>query len=86
MLVESIRQKLNRRPLFNINDAFKAIDRYHPGFITHRDLKGLLEESGIFVNNNNINFLGDLRQDKEEKNGTNSRFSKEISHKSYLIC
>ena len=51
---ESLRQKLNRRPLFSIYNAFSAIDRDENGFITLDEFRSILEDYGIFPTTNDL--------------------------------
>ena len=50
VLSENLRQKLARRPNFNIVDAFKALDKYDKGYATLEDIKNLLTNHGIKAN------------------------------------
>lgn len=53
--VEDFRQKLARRPLFNLYDAFRTLDKSEQNAITIEDLKLLFSEHRIAVS------LDDLR-------------------------
>lgn len=62
---ESIRQRLQKRPMFSINEAFAAIDKADNGFITKQQLKQILNEYGVFVDSNDLQQLIN-RYDKDE--------------------
>lgn len=49
MEAETVRQKLSKRPMFSINDAFNALDTEDNGFITRAQFKQILNEHGMFV-------------------------------------
>lgn len=84
---ESVRQRLNRRPLFNNLDAFRTIDKYNQGFITHDDLKEILEDNGVFATNKDVSLLVDRFKGNDAIDGkiSYSEFSKEMSPKSNRI-
>jgi len=48
-LSEDLRQKLNRRPLFNIYEAFKTIDKRDTGYIDAGEFRDLLIDHGIYA-------------------------------------
>ena len=50
VLSENLRQKLVRRPQFNIVDAFKSLDKYERGYVKLDDVKILLSNHGIQTN------------------------------------
>lgn len=62
---ERIRQKLAKRPMFSINDAFSAIDKDENGFITKLQFKEILNQYGVFVDYNDLQELV-KRFDKDE--------------------
>lgn len=45
---EILRQRLSRRPLFNVHDAFKTTDKSAQGFITITQLRSLLNEHKFY--------------------------------------
>lgn len=81
---ESIRQRLSRRPLFKLYDAFKAIDKNDHGFITMEDFQEILEDYGIFMSYKDLNLLVDrFKGEDAESDGKISYtdFIKELSPK-----
>eukprot|EP00825_Cyclidium_porcatum_P037438 TRINITY_DN4131_c0_g2_i1.p1 TRINITY_DN4131_c0_g2~~TRINITY_DN4131_c0_g2_i1.p1 ORF type:complete len:464 (+),score=64.82 TRINITY_DN4131_c0_g2_i1:336-1727(+) len=62
---ERVRQKLSKRPLFSINDAFTAIDNNDNGFITKQQFKEILNQYGVFVDQSDLQHLVE-RYDKDE--------------------
>jgi len=51
---EEIRQKLNRRPLFNIYESFKALDKNDNGFIDINEFRDALIEHGLYASTKEI--------------------------------
>lgn len=45
---EILRKKLEKRPNFNVHDAFTACDSDKNGYITRDELKGLLNEYSFY--------------------------------------
>ncbi|KAL4487559.1 hypothetical protein ABPG72_017348 [Tetrahymena utriculariae] len=79
---EYIRQKLSRRPLFSLYDAFLSIDNLENGFITLNDFKAILQDYGIFVSTNDLQTLV-KRYDKNQDNRvTFPEFMNELTPKS----
>jgi Ca2+-binding EF-hand superfamily protein len=79
---ESLRQKLNRRPLFSIHDAFSAIDRDENGFITLDEFRSILEDYGIIATTNDL--IGLVRRYDKNLDGrvSYSDFLNEMTPKS----
>ncbi len=85
---ESIRQRLFRRPLFNPQDAFRAIDKNDQGFITTDDLQEILDDYGIFISYKDLNLLVQHFKGDDAKNDgriSYTDFIKELSPKSLKI-
>lgn len=79
---ESTRQRLNRRPLFNLWDAFKALDKDQNGFISSLEFKQMLIDHGFFPSHKEVSNL----VERYDKNGDGkvsySEFIQEITPKS----
>ena len=84
---EAMRQRLSRRPLFNLFDAFKTIDKYDQGFIVLEDLKDILADNGIFATTTDAKLLLDqfTGGDKQTEKISYSEFVKELSPKSNRV-
>ena len=46
---EHIRQRLNRNPFFNVNEAFAALDMNRTGLVTKDEVRFFMETRGIFL-------------------------------------
>lgn len=80
--VEYIRQKLSRRPLFSLYDAFLAIDNLDNGFLNMNAFRDILQEYGVFISQNDLNTLI-KRYDKNQDNRvTFPEFMNELTPKS----
>lgn len=65
---EILRLQLNQRPKFLLPDAFDALDRDNNGFITINEFKGILNDHGFFVNQQDLqNLVERFDQDKDGK-------------------
>lgn len=51
---EEVRQKLNRRPLFNIYEAFKTLDKNDLGYIDINEFRDALIEHGLYASTKEI--------------------------------
>jgi Ca2+-binding EF-hand superfamily protein len=54
---EDLRQKLSRRPLFNIYEAFKTLDRNDNGVIDEHEFRDLLIDHGIYASGKELSNL-----------------------------
>jgi len=79
---ESIRQRLNRRPLFNLWEAFKALDRDNNGFISSFEFKNMLIDNGFFPSQKEISSLVDRYDKNQDGKVSYSEFIQEITPKS----
>jgi len=79
---ESIRQRLNRRPLFNLWEAFKALDRDNNGFISSFEFKDMLVDHGFFPSQKEISSLVDRYDKNQDGKISYSEFIQEITPKS----
>lgn len=81
---ESIRQRLSRRPLFNLFDAFRALDKDELGYIGIEDLKEILVDYGIFASTKDLSILVERFKGGNTFDGkiSYSDFVKELSPKS----
>ena len=77
-----MRQKLNRRPLFDVYDAFKALDKNGNGYITVNEFKEVLLDHGMYSSPNELKTLL-KRFDKDQDGKVSYReFVSEITPKS----
>eukprot|EP00331_Platyophrya_macrostoma_P011184 CAMPEP_0176412876 /NCGR_PEP_ID=MMETSP0127-20121128/4383_1 /TAXON_ID=938130 /ORGANISM="Platyophrya macrostoma, Strain WH" /LENGTH=561 /DNA_ID=CAMNT_0017792587 /DNA_START=46 /DNA_END=1731 /DNA_ORIENTATION=+ len=82
---EAVRQRLSRLPLFNLSDAFRAVDKYDQGYILIDDLKEILGEHGMFTTSKDADLLVERFKGNDHTNGKiyYSEFVKELSPKSF---
>jgi len=81
-VAESIRQKLDRRPLFSLLDAFQSVDRDRNGYITMDEFQSVLQDHGIFASKKDVESLMD-RYDKDRDGRVSySEFLNEVTPKS----
>ena len=63
---ESLRQRLYKRPGFNIYEAFNTCDLNDNGFITRDELKALIESRGFYVSEKEVhNLVEKLDKDRD---------------------
>jgi len=81
-ITENIRQKLSRRPLFDVYDAFKALDKNRNGYITLNEFKEMLLDHGVYTSPTELKQL--LQRFDRDQDGKVSyrEFAEEISPKS----
>eukprot|EP01015_Nassula_variabilis_P015847 TRINITY_DN2381_c0_g1_i10.p1 TRINITY_DN2381_c0_g1~~TRINITY_DN2381_c0_g1_i10.p1 ORF type:complete len:143 (+),score=76.05 TRINITY_DN2381_c0_g1_i10:43-471(+) len=65
---EYLRQRLSKRRLFSVHEAFRAIDRNEKGFITSEQFRKLLEDYGIFTSTKDIQHL--MQRFDKDKDGS----------------
>ena len=46
---ESLRQRLNKRPGFNVHEAFSSCDLNDDGMISKEELRRLMESRGFYI-------------------------------------
>jgi Ca2+-binding EF-hand superfamily protein len=81
-VAESLRQRLSRIPSFNLNDAFKAVDRSDDGVITLDEFRSLLQDHGLYATTKDLESLMD-RYDKDRDGRVSySEFVEEVRPKS----
>ena len=80
--LKNVRQKLNRRPLFDVYDAFKALDKNESGFITLDEFKELLLDHGIYTSSNELLNLMKRFDKNQDGKVSYSEFVNEITPKS----
>lgn len=68
-----------RRPLFNTYDAFKSLDVSGTGYITKNDLKGTLEDHGVFSTKKDIDGLINEFDKNRDGRITYSEFMSQIT-------
>lgn len=65
---ESLRQRLSKRPGFNVYDAFLSCDLNDDGAISKDELKRLIESRGFYVSEKEVNSLIEkIDKDKDGK-------------------
>jgi Ca2+-binding EF-hand superfamily protein len=79
---ELLRKRLQRRPNFNIHDAFTAIDTDKNGYLTRDEFKGLLKDYGFFATETEITCLMDRYDKNRDGRISYSEFIDEIMPKS----
>jgi Ca2+-binding EF-hand superfamily protein len=79
---EALRQKLNRRPLFNVYEAFKALDKNDMGFFSLDEFKELLMDHGIYASSKDLLNLVQRYDKNQDGKVTYSDFVQEITPKS----
>ncbi|CAG9325661.1 unnamed protein product [Blepharisma stoltei] len=81
-VAESLRQRLSRRPEFNMHEAFQAIDRDRNGYITIDEFKDILEDHNIFVNRKDLEALMQRYDKNKDGRVSYSEFVQEVTPKS----
>jgi len=79
---EGLRQKLNRRPLFNVYEAFKALDKNDTGAFTIDEFKELLLDNGIYATSKDLLNLVQRFDKNQDGKVTYAEFVQEITPKS----
>lgn len=79
---EAIRQKLNRRPLFDQYEGFKALDKDSNGYIRGYEFKELLNDHGYFASQKEITGLIERYDKNQDGKVSYSEFTSEITPKS----
>lgn len=79
---EELRQQLQRRPQFNVIDAFDALDKKDNGFITPSEFRCMLEDYGVYVSSKDIQVLLTRYDRNNDGRVTYSEFCNEILPKS----
>ena len=77
-----MRQKLNRRPLFNIYEAFKALDKNNIGFFSLEEFRELLLSHGIYASSKDVANLVSRYDKNQDGKISYSEFVNEITPKS----
>lgn len=81
-VAESLRQRLNRNPSFNLYDAFKAVDKSNDGVITLDEFRSMLQDHGLYATTKDLESLMD-RYDKDRDGRVSySEFVQEVRPKS----
>jgi len=73
---------LNRRPLFNVYEAFKALDKNDIGSFSIDEFKELLLDHGIYATSNDLLNLVHRYDKNQDGKVTYSEFVSEITPKS----
>jgi Ca2+-binding EF-hand superfamily protein len=79
---ELLRKRLNRRPNFNVHDAFSACDQDRNGYITREEFKGILKEYGFYALDTELTWLVDRYDRNRDGRISYSEFIDEILPKS----
>lgn len=90
---EALRQKLNRRPLFNVYEAFKALDKNDIGSFSVEEFRELLLDHGIYATSKDLLNLVQKYDKNQDGKVTYSEFAQEIAPKSpsrvywsFILC
>lgn len=63
---ESLRQRLSKRPGFNLYEAFSSCDLNDDGVVSKHELKRLIESRGFYVSEKEvISLVGKIDKDKD---------------------
>lgn len=54
---EKLRQRLQRRPAFNVHECFLAIDRDSNGYLGRGEMRRILEENGVCASELDLQLL-----------------------------
>jgi len=73
---------LNRRPLFNVYEAFKALDKNEIGSVSIDEFKELLLDHGIYASSKDLLNLVQRFDKNQDGKVTYSEFVQEITPKS----
>jgi len=79
---EKVRQRLNRRPLFDAFEAFEALDKDHKGYLNKADIRELLADHGFYATQKELQNLVARYDYNEDGKVSYSEFVKEINPKS----
>ena len=79
---EHVRQRICRRPSFNIHDAFQAIDKDNNGYLTRQELNRILSQHGIYASEREISQLLERYDRNKDGRISYSEFMDEITPKS----
>jgi Ca2+-binding EF-hand superfamily protein len=79
---EKIRQRLNRRPLFDKYEAFEALDKNANGSISKFEFKELLAEHGFYATQKELETLMNRYDQNEDGKVSYTEFIREITPKS----
>lgn len=66
-IIEDLRKRLSKRPLFDVYDAFKALDINDNGFITVNEFKQVLADHEIYLKSNELLML--IRRFDKDQDG-----------------
>jgi Ca2+-binding EF-hand superfamily protein len=79
---EKIRQRLNRRPLFDHFEAFEALDKNKNGFISKDEFRELLADHGFYATQKELKGLMERYDANEDGKVSYTEFVREITPKS----
>lgn len=81
-IAESIRQKLDRRPRFNLYEAFRAVDKDQNGYITLDEFSAILTCHGFFASSKDLQSLMERYDRDRDGRVSYSEFVSEVTPKS----
>ncbi len=79
---ETLRQRLQSRPFFNLNEAFNSLDINEDGRVTFDELKRMIESRGFVVNSKDLTQVLDKMDKDGDGTVTYSEFREEMLPKS----
>lgn len=79
---ELTRQRLGRRPTFNIHDAFQAIDKDGNGYLTREELRRIFVQHSVFATDREIGQLVERYDRNKDGRISYAEFMDEITPKS----
>ena len=79
---EELRQKLEKRPMFDAYEAFKSLDKSDSGFISLNEFRDVLQENGVYASNTDLLSLVKRYDKNQDGKVSYSDFVQELTPKS----
>ena len=79
---ESVRQRLQRMPYFNVNDAFSSLDRNCDGAVTREEFKRLIQSRGFYVSEKEATEIVEKMDRNKDGRVSFAEFSEELRPRS----